>query len=61
MLARLEKYGLVNRGEETTVTLTENGRILAEQVYQQHERIRNELMQTGLELFDAERKALSQL
>ena len=57
-LARLEKYGLVNRGEETTVNLTEKGKTLAEQLYKQHEDIRNEFMQTDTELLEAEQKSL---
>ena len=58
-LNRLEKYGLVNRGEETTVKLSENGNELADHLYRQHESIRNELMQNGFNSFEAEQKSLS--
>ncbi len=59
VVARLEKYGLVNRGEETTVNLTKEGKTLAEQLYKQHEDVRSELMQACTELFEAERKSIS--
>ena len=58
-IARLEKYGLVRRGEETTVKLSESGKPLAEQMYRQHEELRNKMAENGLDPFEAERTALS--
>jgi Mn-dependent transcriptional regulator len=58
-LTRLEKYGLASRGEETTVTLTEEGKTLAGRLYKEHEETQNEMMKNGLDSFEAEQKSLS--
>ena len=57
-LARLERYGLISRGAEMTVALTEDGAALAERLYMQHEEIRNGMIENGLDPFTAEQKAL---
>ncbi len=57
-LERLEKYGLVSRGEETTVRLSRDGIELAEFLYRQHETLRNEMIQNGLDAFEAEKRSI---
>lgn len=49
-IERLEEYGLVSRGEETTVKLSRDGRELADYLYRQHEMARNEMIQNGLDV-----------
>ena len=55
---RLEEYGLVSRGEKTTVKLSKDGRELAELLYRQHETLRNEMIQNGLDVFEAEQRSI---
>ena len=57
-LERLEEYGLVSRGEKTTVKLSRDGRELAELLYRQHETLRNEMIQNGLDVFEAEQRSI---
>ena len=57
-LERLEKYGLVSRGEETTVRLSRDGIELAEFLYRQHETLRNEMIQNGFDAFEAEKRSI---
>lgn len=57
-LERLNEYGLVSRGEETTVKLSRDGRELAEFLYRQHEALRYEMIQNGLDVFEAEKRSI---
>ena len=57
-LTRMNHYDLVRQGEEGVLKLTETGTELARMLYEQHEQERNAMLQTGMDLFEAEREVL---